>query len=374
MSTPRHKRADRRRELAEAALAELADTPLSELTTRQVARRVGISQPALFRHFRSREALLLATAQQATAELEGRISELLGRPGDSRAQLARLAQGLAAYVTEQPGLPRLLFSAPSMASSALRTTLAQLSHAQQNLATALVLEGQGSGQIRPDLVAEDAGLLFFGMILGAVHAWRALAPGARFNLGERIAALFELWWLGVARDPEQPSDAEQPCPPEQPTGATPTAGPLLDHLDVRPILASGRDPLDQILARLDALSPLGVLVLTVPFRPTPLLALLHRRALQTTVRALEAKLFAVIIHSGPASQLEAVLDLTDLAPPRPLERILCQAAELQPDQARLYLLPRYPRMLLPHLDARALSHRSLELADGSTLLHLSLNP
>ena len=39
--------------MVEAALRLLGEVPLEGLTTRLVAAEVGVSQPALFRHFRS---------------------------------------------------------------------------------------------------------------------------------------------------------------------------------------------------------------------------------------------------------------------------------------------------------------------------------
>ena len=62
--------AERRAQIVDATLSLLATTPVARITTRQIAEQVGISQPALFRHFESREALLSAVVDRARTALQ----------------------------------------------------------------------------------------------------------------------------------------------------------------------------------------------------------------------------------------------------------------------------------------------------------------
>ena len=48
------------------------------------------------------------------------------------------------------------------------------------------------------------------------------------------------------------------------------------HLDVRPDLAAGREPLSRIIAAARALSPGAALVVDAPFEPEPLYHVLER--------------------------------------------------------------------------------------------------
>lgn len=65
---------------------------------------------------------------------------------------------------------------------------------------------------------------------------------------------------------------------------------------------------------------------------------------------------------------EEVLDLRDLEAPGPLERILEASARLAPGASLLARTPRYPRLLFPHLEQRALEWKAREQRDGSALV------
>jgi len=69
------------------------------------------------------------------------------------------------------------------------------------------------------------------------------------------------------------------------------------------------------------------------------------------------------------------LDLRDLEAPGPLEQVLlaCSAAAERPEGGAVVArLPRFPRLLLPHLAERRVTARIHEELDGGALLHLTV--
>lgn len=109
---------DLRRALVAAARALLEEAGPEALSLRDVARRVGVSHNAPYRHFPTKHALLAAVAAEGFATLSARMTALPpGPPG--------LAGGFRCYLgfaREQPGLFRLMFEgAEKSADPALRT-------------------------------------------------------------------------------------------------------------------------------------------------------------------------------------------------------------------------------------------------------------
>jgi AcrR family transcriptional regulator len=95
---------DLRRALLAAARALLEESGPEALSLRDVARRVGVSHNAPYRHFPTRQALLAAVAAEGFAALSARLVGI--------AQGAGMAAGFRAYLgfaREQPGLYRLMF-------------------------------------------------------------------------------------------------------------------------------------------------------------------------------------------------------------------------------------------------------------------------
>lgn len=96
-SRPRNRRgegAKLRTDILDAAAALLDETGDEQaVTLRAVARKVGISAPSIYRHFADRQAILLALAQEAFAELADQLTEATGTD-----PVTRLRAVCAAYL------------------------------------------------------------------------------------------------------------------------------------------------------------------------------------------------------------------------------------------------------------------------------------
>lgn len=348
----------RRAQIVAAALELLGDVPLDRLTTRDIAAVVGVSQPALFRHFRSREALLLAVVDAAREDLGRVVQQVLAHHPEPLAACLALARALGRYTDTHPGLPRLLFADVTEQVPEVQAALSQLVGMQRGLVAERVAAGQERGTVRPDVDPEAAGTLFVGMIQGLVLQARMEGTG---SLSSRLEAVLPLWQAAVAPAmAPQPVETTPPSPPP-----TSVAAGRAVALDVRPILAGGVDPLGEILRTLASLPPGSLLVVTAPFRPRPLEALLQGRGHTVTAQPGPHGTWDLVVVVGGQPQL---LDLRDLEPPEPLERVLTLASQLPAGGTLLAHLPRHPRWLLPQLDARGLQHAVLELGDGTAIL------
>lgn len=346
----------RQQQIVEAALALLADSPLDQLSTRQIARALGISQPALFRHFASRDELLMAVIA-ATQKQLGEIAQgVLSEPVGPTAKLEALARALLRHLHRHPGLPRLLFANVASGEGPLFDALKQLYSMQRALVAELTRDAQRAGELDPSIDARDAATLFVGM-LQSITLIRRLEV-RQDSLEEEGRRLLAIWLRGVR--------ATSGAPATLPVESLPVPEGLRT-LDVRPILEQGIDPLDAILEVLAAVGPGGVLKLTAPFRPEPLLALLGGRGHALEVRRVGPREFQVeVIHGGqPAPE-----DLRDLPAPEPMERVLVAVSALPPGGVYLARVPRSPRLLVPHLRERGLVHQTYEEPDGSALVRV----
>lgn len=103
---------DLRRALIEAALAA---PDIESLSLRQLAGTVGVSAPAVYRHFDSREALLNALADVGFRRLETCFTKAfdLAIPAadaaEARSRLIRLGEAYLQFADAEPALWRLMF-------------------------------------------------------------------------------------------------------------------------------------------------------------------------------------------------------------------------------------------------------------------------
>lgn len=120
MSTTKAEVAGPRKPLADRLVREAvelvrADGP-GAMSLREVQRRAGVSPAAAYRHFRDRDALLLAVAQECAGMLADHIAAGLqtapannGEPAVARARLLAAAVAYLDFATHNPGLYRAIF-------------------------------------------------------------------------------------------------------------------------------------------------------------------------------------------------------------------------------------------------------------------------
>jgi AcrR family transcriptional regulator len=105
----RLKGADRREEILNAAAALYVTYGPSKTTTRQIALAVGISQPSLYAHFPTKDALSYALAERSFEILEGRMEKAEQLVDDSNLLLATLISGYISYALEEPSAYQIAF-------------------------------------------------------------------------------------------------------------------------------------------------------------------------------------------------------------------------------------------------------------------------
>jgi AcrR family transcriptional regulator len=101
---------DLKRAQIDAALDQLAYGGAGSIGLRELARRVGVSTAAPYRHFKSREALLAAVAAEGFARLEATLAAARDQvPQPER--LAAMGRAYVRFALGSPALFRLMFSA-----------------------------------------------------------------------------------------------------------------------------------------------------------------------------------------------------------------------------------------------------------------------
>jgi AcrR family transcriptional regulator len=100
---------DLKRALVDAALALLDEAGTDSISLRELARRVGVSPAAPYRHFAGRQALLEAVAAKGFRRFSAEMDATrAGLPEND--QLAAMAETYVQFALGQPALFRLMFS------------------------------------------------------------------------------------------------------------------------------------------------------------------------------------------------------------------------------------------------------------------------
>lgn len=167
------KRSDARRNrdaILAAALEALTASPGTSLNA--IARRAGVANATLYRHFPTREALVLATYQHEVQKLVDAARLLLHEQAPIDA-LRSWVERLASYAVTKHGLADALRKATTPGSDLYSTDIyAAIVAALDRLLQANI----SAGTLRPDLDAHDVILALAGLWqLDPASDWRAQA-------------------------------------------------------------------------------------------------------------------------------------------------------------------------------------------------------
>ena len=148
------------------------------LSTTEVARAIGLSQPAIFRHFPTKGALWLAVAEDIADRLQSYWAAAEAGATGSHARLNALISAQLTAIAETPALPSILFSRELQVDNpALRDVFRKLLSAFQGRLVAAIRELQAAGHLRRDVGPEDVAILLTSLVQGVAIRWTLGARG-----------------------------------------------------------------------------------------------------------------------------------------------------------------------------------------------------
>ena len=148
------------------------------LSTTEVARAIGLSQPAIFRHFPTKSALWLAVAEDIADRLQNYWAAAEAGATGPHARLKALISAQLTAIAETPALPSILFSRELQVDNpALRDVFRGLLGAFEGRLVAVIRELQAAGHLRRDVGPEDVAILLTSLVQGVAIRWTLGARG-----------------------------------------------------------------------------------------------------------------------------------------------------------------------------------------------------
>lgn len=197
-SQPYH-HGDLRRTLLEAAASSIERDGVDELSLRQLAREAGVSHAAPSRHFRDKQALLDALAEDGFRRLSGALQEATGSAAATaaaaRSRFDDLARAYVSFALAQPTLLSLMFGMKHAPDA--RAELLAAGQESMELTVRIVVDAQDVGAIAPADPHRIALAAF-----AAFHGIASLASGGLLDgvpVDELVTAAGDILWRGLQK-------------------------------------------------------------------------------------------------------------------------------------------------------------------------------
>ena len=185
----KHQNTSLRRKQIIAALRKLIIEHGSEnVTVRRIAREIGISQGAIYRHFKSKREILSFLVDYIEENLIGDV-ERSNQFKDAIELLENIMKNHLSAIEQRSGVSFLVIAEIiSLGDKKLNKKIFNVLNRYTSLIETIISNGLKTGEIRPDTNPRIAANAFFGMIQGLVTIW-ALGD-YKFNLEQEYNSLW----------------------------------------------------------------------------------------------------------------------------------------------------------------------------------------
>lgn len=191
---------ERRAVTVEAVIALAAEQNPSDITTAAIAKRMGLTQGALFRHFPNKDAILQAVMGWVADRLLARVDKALQTTTSPLAALEAMFMAHVEFVVEHPGVPRMLFGELQRAEETAPKRMVQtLIHRYGERLRRLLEEGKTLGELDGHLDTEASIILFIGTIQGLVM--QSLLASDLERIRDDAPRVFAIYRRGIRSTP-----------------------------------------------------------------------------------------------------------------------------------------------------------------------------
>lgn len=161
---PRETTDIRQEQIKKAVLEIIAEEGLHNLSTRKLAKKIGLTEGAIFRHFATKRDIIKGIMDDVARDLISSLRNIVISPVKSEEKLFNYLCTNVKYLKENRGITILLFSeATHLGDQELKEKLNQILSEQKQFIIKMVKDGITEGVWDKKLKPEDIATLYMGI-------------------------------------------------------------------------------------------------------------------------------------------------------------------------------------------------------------------
>lgn len=164
---------DRQQEIIEAAIELINEGGIQSLTIKNLAARVGVTEPAIYRHFRNKSDILATLLDLLKKNSNKIYDNNLEEDGPVPQKIERVFLNHFRTFARMPSLSSVVFSEELFRNNQfLVVKLSEVIDVNNQILISLVKHGQQRGEIRSDASAEHIVIMLMGSLRLFVKKWQ----------------------------------------------------------------------------------------------------------------------------------------------------------------------------------------------------------
>ncbi len=182
---------DRQTEILEVALELINTKGIQGLTIKNISKKIGISEPAIYRHFESKTDILLGVLSNFK-EMAVMLSELMENyDATASEKISFLFSKMLDLFSETPSMVSVIFSEEIFKNNEiLKSKIIEIVNLHALTIEKIISKGQSENNIRTDIDAKNLALIAMGSFRLLIKKWDL--NNHNFNLTEEGKSLLEI--------------------------------------------------------------------------------------------------------------------------------------------------------------------------------------
>jgi AcrR family transcriptional regulator len=163
---------ERQQQIVEHAIKIIDEKGIQGLTIKNISKAIGISEPAIYRHFESKTDIILAvlTTLKDAADF---FSQLMKHEqGTAADKIGFIFQKMVAMFSENPSLVSVIFAEEIFKNEeVLKTAITDVLNKNEETLEFILKMGQDEGNVRSDIDNKVLALMIMGSLRLMVKRW-----------------------------------------------------------------------------------------------------------------------------------------------------------------------------------------------------------
>ncbi len=181
---------NRQLEIIDAAGKILTTFGVSGLTTKNLAKELQFSEGAIYRHFASKEEIIIAMLELLAVSMDERLTRVVANENSPELKFKAVFKSQFDYFHDNPHLVVAVFCDGLMEESEkINASILKLMAVKLKFINSIINEGQLDGTFNPSISLDDLTHIVLGSFRLQMFKWRA--SNFSFNINDKGTALIE---------------------------------------------------------------------------------------------------------------------------------------------------------------------------------------
>lgn len=174
----------RQQEIINVSLELIAESGIQALTIKNLAKRIGFAESAIYRHYENKIQILLAILEFFRQNTEYIFTNQLNSNDNALIKIENLFQNHFKKFADSPSLVSVIFSEEIFRNEVeLTEKVKEIMNKNSSILKSIIETGQKNGEIRADIEASSLSVIIMGSLRMFVKQWHM--SDYKFNLIEK---------------------------------------------------------------------------------------------------------------------------------------------------------------------------------------------